>query len=127
MRKADIKSLIWLCRWYGGRSQRLDEIYQAHLSNLEQLVVEELGGTPQSETVLSLYGFWLSFPSVLSVSKSWISIQVLTSELGVGGGWKFSQNSGAAIGVGVSISSPKPGLECGSLIRDLLYASSEGG
>jgi hypothetical protein len=57
MRKADIKSLIWLYRWYGGRSQRLDEIHQAHLSNLEQLVVEELGGMPKSETQLSFYGF----------------------------------------------------------------------
>jgi len=57
MRKADIHSLIWLCRWYGGRAKRLDEIHHAHLSNLQQLVVDELGGTPQSETHLSFYGF----------------------------------------------------------------------
>lgn len=57
MRKADIQSLIWLCRWYGGRARRVDEIHQAHLSNLQQLVVDELGGTPQSETHLSFYGF----------------------------------------------------------------------
>lgn len=57
MRKSDIRSLVWLSRWYGGRARRLDELHQGHVRNLEQLVVDELGETPQGETILSLYGF----------------------------------------------------------------------
>lgn len=57
MRKADLKSLVWLARWYGGRAKRMAEIHQAHLGNLQSLVLDELGGIPQDEATLSFYGF----------------------------------------------------------------------
>jgi len=30
VRKADIKSLIWLTRWYNGSASRMEEIHQSH-------------------------------------------------------------------------------------------------
>ena len=61
MRAKDIKSLIWLCRWYNGRRERLFEIHQSHLSAVIQLMIEELGGTPQDSTKIILCGFTLIF------------------------------------------------------------------
>ena len=53
----EVKSLIWLCRWYNGRSQRLEEIHQSHLAALTCLVLDELGGTPTETVELMLCGF----------------------------------------------------------------------
>jgi hypothetical protein len=53
----EIKSLLWLCRWYNGRSQRLEEVHQCHLATLTSLVLDELGGTPTQDVELLLCGF----------------------------------------------------------------------
>ncbi len=57
MRLKEIKSLIWLCRWYNGRAQRLEEIHQNHLATLTGLVLDELGVIPQEDVELTLCGF----------------------------------------------------------------------
>ena len=59
MRIKDVKSLVWLYRWYNGRRERLHEAHQAHLANVSQLVLEELGGTPQGSKEVCLCGFTL--------------------------------------------------------------------
>ena len=57
MRIVDIKSLIWLTRWYNGRASRIEEIHQSHLANLQQLVVQEVGGYSTDEIAVDLCGF----------------------------------------------------------------------
>ncbi len=57
LRVKDIKSLLWLCRWYNGRSQRLEELHQNHLATLSSLVLDELGGIPTDPVELTLCGF----------------------------------------------------------------------
>lgn len=59
MRIKDIKSLIWLTRWYNGRSQRLSDLHQTHLATVFQMVMDELGGTSRENAELELYGFKL--------------------------------------------------------------------
>jgi len=53
----DIKSLLWLCHWYNGRSLRLEELHQNHLATLTGLVLDELGGIPTETVELTLCGF----------------------------------------------------------------------
>lgn len=57
MRTKELRSLVWLYRWYSGRAARLDEIHHSHLAILQQLVLDELGGFPDEPVELSLYGF----------------------------------------------------------------------
>ena len=74
MRLKDVKSLVWLYRWYNGRSQRLHETHQAHLATLSQLVVEQLGGTPQDSTEVCLSGFTL----IVSASPDGLAVESIT-------------------------------------------------
>ncbi|MFA5010203.1 MAG: hypothetical protein WC553_03175 [Patescibacteria group bacterium] len=74
MRIKDIKSLVWLYRWYNGRSQRLQETHQVHLAAVSQLVVDELGGTPQGSTEVCLCGFSL----IVKASPDGLAIESIT-------------------------------------------------
>lgn len=55
----DVKTLIWLCRWYNGRKHRLQQLHDEHLGNLVNLIIDELGGVPQQPAELALCGFTL--------------------------------------------------------------------
>ncbi|MBU1023419.1 hypothetical protein KKB99_03930 [bacterium] len=57
MRIGDIRSLFWLSHWYNGRSERLQEIHDQHISNLFQLLISEMGSLPKGEQSISFYGF----------------------------------------------------------------------
>ena len=74
MRLKDVKSLVWLYRWHNGRSQRLHETHQAHLSAVMQLVIEQLGGTPHSSTEVCLCGFTL----IVSSSPDGLTVESIT-------------------------------------------------
>ena len=43
MRIKETKSLLWLSRWYNGRSQQLMALYDDHESTLKAVVLERLG------------------------------------------------------------------------------------
>lgn len=55
----DVKSLIWLCRWYNGRRARLQQLHDEHLGNLTNLILDDLGGVPTQPAELTLCGFTL--------------------------------------------------------------------
>ncbi len=74
LRIKDVKSLVWLYRWHNGRSQRLHETHQAHLSAVMQLVVEQLGGTPFGSTEVCLCGFTL----IVSSSPDGLTVESIT-------------------------------------------------
>jgi hypothetical protein len=57
VRIKELRSLVWLYRWYGGRAQRLDDLHRSHLAILQQLVLDELGGIPDEPVELYLCGF----------------------------------------------------------------------
>jgi hypothetical protein len=74
LRIKDVKSLVWLYRWHNGRSQRLHETHQAHLSAVMQQVVEQLGGTPRGSTEVCLCGFTLH----VSASPDGLTVESIT-------------------------------------------------
>ena len=76
MRIGDIRSLFWLYRWYNGRSDRLDEIHDEHLSTLSQLIRNEIGGDLlQGEQSVSLCDFDVRFLFNPSTGLEIISIE----------------------------------------------------
>lgn len=74
MRIKDVKSLVWLYRWYNGRQERLLETHQAHLAAVFPLVVEQLGGTPRGSTEVCLCGFTL----IVSSSPDGLTVESIT-------------------------------------------------
>lgn len=74
MRVKDIKSLVWLYRWYNGRRERLFETLQANLSAVMQLAIEQLGGMPQDSTEVVLSGFTL----IVSPSPDGLALESIT-------------------------------------------------
>ena len=53
----DIRSLCWLSRWHNGRSDRIQEIHDEHLSNLYHLVLPDVGNLPIGKHSIQLCGF----------------------------------------------------------------------
>ena len=74
MRIKDVKSLVWLYRWYNGRRERLHETHQAHLATVSQLILEQLGGTPHGSTEVCLCGFTL----IVSPSPDGLALESIT-------------------------------------------------
>ena len=74
MRVKDLKSLVWLYRWYNGRCERLFETLQANLSAVMQLAIEQLGGTPQGNCEVVLGGFTL----IVSPSPDGLALESIT-------------------------------------------------
>jgi hypothetical protein len=57
LRAGDIKSLIWLSRWYNGRADKFQQVHDKHISNLFHLLISENGNIQQGEQSVSLSGF----------------------------------------------------------------------
>ncbi len=74
MRIGDIRSLFWLSRWYNGRSERLQEIHDQHISNLFQLLISEMGNLAPGEQSVSFNGFDICL-SIGQVGLEIISIE----------------------------------------------------
>ena len=80
MRIKDVKSLIWLCRWYNGRRQRLEQLHNEHLGNLTDLIIDELSGVPHEPAKLTLCGFSLQIaPAIAGLELVSISAPDLMS------------------------------------------------
>ena len=76
----DVKSLIWLCRWYNGRRHRLQQLHDEHLGNLVSLILDELGGVPLQPVELTFCGFTLQIaPAVTGLELVSISAPDLMS------------------------------------------------
>lgn len=67
MRADDLRSLIWLSRWYNGRAERLDEIHEGHLGNLFKLILEEVDETPDDDFSISINGFVICLSSSMEI------------------------------------------------------------